>query len=126
MVVDQRTERYFHDYMRSWIEWLHLGENCSNTTHDSLKSTWDWHNMCVYMHRVEHRFEIKDVVYLMVQPFKPSPWRRGGAERMRPHLFGPFRVIHRDGEVSYELELIVGSQGHIIYHVSCLQRVWGP
>jgi len=45
---------------------------------------------------------------------------------MRPHLFGPFRVIQRDGEEAYELELIAGSQGHSIYHVSCLQSAWGP
>jgi hypothetical protein len=45
---------------------------------------------------------------------------------MRPHLFGPFKVIPRAGEVDYEIELTVGSQGHSVYHVSCLKRVWGP
>jgi hypothetical protein len=82
--------------------------------------------MDVDRHRVGLRFEIGDVVYLTVQPFRPSPWRRGGVERMRPCLFGPFRVIQRAGEVAYELELSAGSQGRSIYHVSCLQRVWGP
>jgi hypothetical protein len=126
MVVDQRTERYLHDYVRSWIEWLHLGEHCSDTTHDSLQTTQDRQSMCVDRHRVEHGFEIRDVVFLRVQPLRPSPWRRGGAKRMRPRLFGPFRVIQRDGEVTYELELSAGSQGRSVYHVSCLQRAWGP
>jgi hypothetical protein len=82
--------------------------------------------MCVDKHRVNHRFEIEDVVFLTMHPFKPSPWRRGGAERMRPRLIGPFRVIQRAREVAYKLELTAGSQGCNIYHVSCLQRAWGP
>jgi hypothetical protein len=105
MVVDRRTERYLHDYVRSWIDWLHLGERCFDTTHDSLKMTQDRHNMCVDRDKVEHKVEIGDVVYLTVKPFRPSVWRRGGTERMRPQLFGPFRVIQRAGEVVYELEL---------------------
>jgi hypothetical protein len=75
---------------------------------------------------VEHRFGIRDVVYLRVQPLRPSPWRRGGNERMRPHLFGPSRVIQRVGDVAYELELTIGSQGHSIYHASCFQSAWEP
>jgi hypothetical protein len=82
--------------------------------------------MCVDRHRVEHRFGIGDVVYLRVQPLRPSPWRRGGNERMRPHLFGPSRVIQRAEDIAYELELTVGSQGHSIYHASCFQRAWEP
>jgi hypothetical protein len=62
--------------------------------------------MYVDRHRMEHIFEIGDVVYLTVQPFRPSPWTRGGAKRMRPRLFGPFKVIQRVGEVAYKLELI--------------------
>jgi hypothetical protein len=45
---------------------------------------------------------------------------------MRPRLFGPFRVIQRDGEVAYELEFPEGCQCHNVYHVSCLQRACGP
>jgi hypothetical protein len=80
---------------------------------------------------MEHRFEIGDMVCLTVQPFKLSPWRRGDAERMRPRhatprLFGPFGVFQRAGGEAYELELTTGSQGHNIYHVSCLQRARGP
>jgi hypothetical protein len=64
-------------------------------------------------------------VCLRVQPLRLSPWRRGGAKRMRSHLFGPFRVIERDEDVAYELELPKGSQCRNVYYVSCLQRAWG-
>jgi hypothetical protein len=58
---------------------------------------------------VEHNFEIGDMVFLRVQPHRPFPLRRGGTERMRPRLCGPYKVIRRVGEVAYELELPEGS-----------------
>jgi hypothetical protein len=70
VVVDRRIERYLHDYVRSWIEWLHLGKHCCDTTHDTLQTTQDRQSRCVDRHRVEHRFEIEDVVYLRVQPLR--------------------------------------------------------
>jgi hypothetical protein len=45
---------------------------------------------------------------------------------MRLCLFSPFRVVHRNEEVAYELEFLEGRKSHSVYHVSCLQRAWGP
>lgn len=59
--------------------------------------------MWVDWHGVEHRFESGDMVFLRVHPLRPFPWRRGGTKRMRSRLFSPFKVIQRDGEVTYEL-----------------------
>jgi hypothetical protein len=108
-MVNQRVERYLHDYVRSWIEWLHLGEHCCDTTHDSLQTTQIQQRMYADRHRVEHNFEIGDMVFLRVQPHRPFPLRRGGTERMRSHLCGPYKVIQRVGEVAYELEFPEGS-----------------
>jgi len=35
-MVKKRDKRHMHDYVRSWIKWLHLGDNFYTTTHDSL------------------------------------------------------------------------------------------
>jgi hypothetical protein len=35
-MVNRRPDRYLHDYVRSWIEWLHLDDHLYNTTHDIL------------------------------------------------------------------------------------------
>jgi len=65
-MVNQWVERYLHDYVRSWIEWLHLGDHCCDTTHDSLQTTQIQRRMYVDKHRVEHSFEIGDVVFFRV------------------------------------------------------------
>jgi hypothetical protein len=45
---------------------------------------------------------------------------------MRPHLYGPYRVTRRVGKIAYELELLEGIKIHIVFHVSCLKKLWVP
>jgi hypothetical protein len=77
-------------------------------------------------HRVEHSFEIGDVVFLRVQPHRLFPFRRGGGKRMRSHLCGPYKVIWRVGEIAYETEFPKGSRIRSILYVSCLEKALGP
>jgi hypothetical protein len=64
-MVNPQTERYLHDYVRSWIEWLHLGEHCYDTTHDSLQTTQDQQRRYADRHRVEHSFDIGDLLVFL-------------------------------------------------------------
>ena len=41
---------------------------------------------------------------------------------MKPRFYGPYRVIHKVGEVAYEIELPKGSQLHNVFHVSRLKQ----
>jgi hypothetical protein len=51
--------------------------------------------------------------------------KKSGDEKLKPIFYGPYRIMHQVGEVSYELELPKGSKIHNIFHVSCLKKVVG-
>jgi len=70
------------------------------------------------MHSVDHSFEIRNIVFFRVQLYSPFPLRRGGTKKMRPHIYGPYRVNPMFGEVAYEIEFPEDSQIHNVFHVS--------
>lgn len=65
------------------------------------------------------------MVYLRLQPFRQSTLKKSGAEKLKPHFYGPFRVIKRVGVVAYELELPTSSRVHNVFHVSHLKKALG-
>ena len=74
---------------------------------------------------MERHFEVGDLVYLRLQPYRQSSLKQKGAEKLKPRFYGPYRVIRRIGQVAYELELPQGSRIHNIFHVSCLKKALG-
>jgi hypothetical protein len=44
---------------------------------------------------------------------------------LKPHFYGPYRVIKRAAEIAYELELLEVSRIHNAFHVSYLKKALG-
>jgi hypothetical protein len=65
------------------------------------------------------------LVFLRLQPYRQLSLKKGGAEKLKPRFYGPYRIMHRVGEVAYELELPEGSKFHNVFHVSCLKNEVG-
>jgi hypothetical protein len=65
------------------------------------------------------------LVFLRFQPYRHSSLKKSGAEKLKPRFYGPYSIMRRVGEVSYELELPEGSKIHNVFHVSCLKKVVG-
>jgi hypothetical protein len=51
--------------------------------------------------------------------------KKSGVEKLKPFFYGCYRIMHRVGEVAYELELPEGRKIHNMFHVSCLKKVVG-
>jgi hypothetical protein len=54
---------------------------------------------------MEHTFEVGDLVYLRLQPYRQASIKKNGTEKLKPHFYGPYRVKRKVEEVAYELEL---------------------
>jgi hypothetical protein len=74
-------------------------------------------------HRIERSFEVGDLVFLRLQPYRQSSMNKSGAEKLKSRFYGPYRIRCRVGKVAYEPELPEGSQIHKVFHVSCLKKV---
>ena len=81
--------------------------------------------MYIDQRRIEQSFEVGDLVYLRLQPYRQSALKQKGDEKLKPRFYGPYRLSRRVGEVAYELELPEGSKIHNVFHVSCLKKVVG-
>jgi hypothetical protein len=86
--------------------------------HESLKVAQSREKNYAYKRRRDLSFEIKDFVYLKVSPMRGTcRFRVKG--KLAPRYIGPFKIIDRKGEVSYQLELPPQlSEVHDVFHVS--------
>jgi hypothetical protein len=51
--------------------------------------------------------------------------KKSGAEKLKPHLYGPYKLIMRFGEVENTLDLLEDSMIHNTFRVSCLNKTLG-
>jgi hypothetical protein len=65
-----------------------------------------------------------DLVFIRFHPYQNSSLHKSGEENLKPHFYGPYRVIRRVGEVAYTLELPEGIIIHVL-HVVCLKKALG-
>ena len=92
---------------------------------DNLQVAQNQQKQYADKHREERTFQVDDLVYLRLQPYKQTSLKRNGAEKLKPRNYGPYKVIQKIGEVGYELKLSEGSKIHNVFHVSCLNKSIG-
>ena len=75
-------------------------------------------------HRSESTFQVGDMVFLILQPYKQSFLKLKGRHKLAPKFYGTYKVRKKLGFIAYKLEL-PPSHGHQVFHVSCLKKVIG-
>ena len=75
-------------------------------------------------HHSERNFQVSDMVFLRLQPYKQSFLKLKGCNKLAPKFYGPYKVCQKLGFMAYKLEL-PPSHGHLVFHVSCLKKVIG-
>jgi hypothetical protein len=58
---------------------------------ENLQTTQNQQKIYANRHRVEHSFEVGDLVFLLLQPYRQSSLKRSGAEKLKPKFYGPYR-----------------------------------
>jgi hypothetical protein len=106
-------------------EWIQESQDILKELKDHLQRAQNQHKLYADRHRVERTFEVGDLVYLRLQPYRQASIKKNGTEKLKPRFYGPYRVKRKVGEVAYELELPQGSKIHNVFHVSCLKRALG-
>ena len=72
-----------------------------------MATTQNQQKLYVDKGRVERQFEVGDMVYLRLQPYRQLSLKQKGAEKLKPRFYGSYRVIRRVGQVAYVLELLL-------------------
>ena len=106
-------------------DWVQQSQDILRELKDHLQRAQNQQKVQANKHKVEHTFEVGDLVYLRLQPYRRDSIKRSGAEKLQPCFFGPYRINRKIGAMAYELELPPGSRIHNIFHVSCLKRAIG-
>eukprot|EP00253_Pinus_taeda_P007363 PITA_07363 len=105
--------------------WIQESQDILRALKDNMATAQNQQKLYADRGRVERQFEVGDMVYLRLQPYRQSSLKKKGAEKLKPHFYGSHRVIRRVGQVAYELELPQGSKIHNAFHISCLKKALG-
>jgi hypothetical protein len=61
---------------------------------ENLQTTQNRQKISADRHRIECNFEVGDLVFLILQPYRQSSLKKSGAEKLKPRFYGPYRIMH--------------------------------
>jgi hypothetical protein len=91
---------------------------------DNLVTTQNRMKQQVDQHHNEREFEVGDWVFIRLQPYKQMSLKQQKKDnKFAPKYYGPYKLLQRIENMDYKLELPPSSHVHLVFHVSCLNKV---
>lgn len=56
-------------------------------------------------HHLEHHFNVGDMVFLCLQPYKKTSLKLKGHKNLVPRFYEPYKILQKIGHVAYKFEL---------------------
>ena len=104
--------------LRNWDQILHILQENLHMARNRMKQQAD-------QHRYECTFQVSDMFFLHLQPYKKSSLKLKGHPKLAPKFYGPYKVLQKIGSIAYKLELPRSSHIHLEFYVSSLKNVIG-
>jgi hypothetical protein len=70
-------------------DWIQQSQDILRELKDHLQRAQNQQKVQADKHRVERTFEVGDLVYLRLQPYRQASIKRSGTEKLQPRFFGP-------------------------------------
>ena len=86
----------------------------------NLKATQDRPKSQADLKQTQKKFQVGEHVVIKVRPKKSSLNLRGCA-KLAPQYCGPFEILSRMGQVTYQLDLLPNLKVHNVFHISVLK-----
>jgi hypothetical protein len=74
-------------------DWITESQEILKLLKENLQMVQNQKKISADKHRIERNFEVGDLVFLRLQPYRQSSLKKNGAKKIKPRFYGPYRIM---------------------------------